>query len=173
MKYDSAGVLHMAIAVSGYGTADGLYALDWNGTSWSQPVRISQGADGKKSIEIPALVVSSGNRVNVAFEEDFHRIWYTSQAADAPLLASRAVPTPPVSLAPTSSVLKPVPVSDLPGLVVRPTPTPRTTAASQEAQPASTPIETTSGPLLPLLTAFLSGLVLFGVIAIVRARALE
>jgi hypothetical protein len=60
--------------------------------NWTEPVLISEGAVGKKSVEYPWLGASVGNQLNVVYEDDFQRVWYTSHLTDAPALASKKIP---------------------------------------------------------------------------------
>jgi hypothetical protein len=98
MAYDSAGVLHITPSASGP-AKNGIYHLTWNGQSWSPPTFISKGAVGKSSVEEPAMAISRGNQIHVVYEDDFERIWYTSQLASAPQALPEALPPVPVATA--------------------------------------------------------------------------
>jgi hypothetical protein len=147
---DSAGGLHLATAVEG-----GIYYLAWDGTRWSQPVRISQGAIGKRSIEQPVITLSEGNRLHVVWEDDFERIWYTTRVVDAPTLPIGAIPP-----APTKGQIPPQPIDS---------------AAPPSTMPRVIPeigagdFSTSAEPAVPLLAGIIPSLIVIGAIALSRA----
>ncbi len=109
MVVDSKGMLHVVTAVnSRHGKTEDVYHLTWDGTTWSPPQYLSTNAVGRRSIELPSLALSEGNRLHVVYEDDFNRIWYTSQVADAPALPAQALPTP--TPLPTATPLASTPV---------------------------------------------------------------
>jgi len=94
MDFDSAGTLHLITSVDVQTeTVSAIYHLAWNGKDWSEPELISRGAVGKKSVEYPWLGASVGNQLNVVYEDDFQRVWYTSRLTDARVIVSKPIPT--------------------------------------------------------------------------------
>lgn len=96
MTVDSAGVIHLVTSVDRpRGETMAVYHLAWNGTSWSDPVLVSGGAIGFRSVELPWITVSDGNHLHVVYEDDFQRIWYTTRSVSAPPLPSGELPAAP------------------------------------------------------------------------------
>jgi hypothetical protein len=93
MAADSAGVVHLVTAVDRpLGESMAVYHMAWNGTTWSEPVLVSVGAIGFRSVELPWIVVTNGNRLHVVYEDDFQRIWHTSRAVPAPPIPPLPIP---------------------------------------------------------------------------------
>jgi len=95
MAVDSALALHVVTSVAGQeGRTEDVYHLVRRAGAWSEPRRISQGAIGKQSVELPALAVSEGNHLHAVYEDDFERVWYTECTTDAAAVPARPVATP-------------------------------------------------------------------------------
>lgn len=165
MAYDSSGLLHIAPSASGP-SKNGIYHLTWDGQSWSQPTFISRGALGRKSVELPAMAISRGNQIHIAYEDDFERIWYTSQLANAPQTVPRALPAaPPVAPAPSLTTPPPPPPT-------QPTPVPVALAPSDAPTSATTRVDTSSDLNGVFLSAAAPVVLIIGAIAIQRIRRL-
>lgn len=110
LSFDSAGALHVVTSVDlprpegQQGPVQAVYHLSWDGATWSAPTLISNGVVGKWSVEHPWIAISEGNRLQVVWEDDFQRIWYTSGRSPAPALSVQAVPAPPARVQPTRPV---------------------------------------------------------------------
>jgi hypothetical protein len=133
MATDSAGVVHLVTSVDRpRGETMAVYYLAWNGANWTDPVLVSNGAIGLRSVELPWLAVSNGNQLHVVYEDDFQRIWYTTRSVSAPPIAAQPIPTPErtgagASLAslvtPTAIPATPPPdLSELPAIAEPPVP---------------------------------------------------
>jgi outer membrane protein assembly factor BamB len=95
MAADSSGVIHLVTSVDRpRGETMAVYHLAWNGTSWSDPVLVSLGAIGFRSVELPWITTSNGNQLHVVYEDDFQRIWYTTRSVSALPIPSNPIPTP-------------------------------------------------------------------------------
>jgi hypothetical protein len=95
MVADSAGVVHLVTAVDRpRGESMAVYYLAWNGVAWSDPVVVSVGAIGARSVELPWLTISNGNQLHLVYEDDFQRMWYTTRSVPAPPLPTRPIPAP-------------------------------------------------------------------------------
>jgi hypothetical protein len=95
MTVDSARVLHLVTAVDRpRGESMAVYYMAWNGTSWSDPVLVSTGAIGFRSVELPWITTSNGNQLHVDYEDDFRRIWYTTRSVSALPIPARPIPAP-------------------------------------------------------------------------------
>lgn len=137
MAADSAGVIHLVTSVDRpRNESMAVYHLAWNGTAWSDPVLVSTGAIGFRSVELPWIVVSNGNQLHVVYEDDFQRIWHTTRSVSAlPIPASELLPPPQTQAdatrepAGTQTVFVATPRPDLSGLpeIVDPTVSPRET----------------------------------------------
>lgn len=163
MAFDSLGRLQIAFTGGG-----GTRVATSDGARWTTPILVSQGSVGRTSVESPTLTISQGNQLHVAWEDDFERIWYTSRLTDAPSIPVQAIPPPPI--VPVRAPATPVPVSALPGLVVRPTATPRSTPVDASIAPPVEIVQTRSGPMWPLLGAGLISVLLLAVVVAVRLR---
>jgi hypothetical protein len=96
MAADSSGVIHLLTSVDRpRGESMAIYHLAWNGTSWSDPVLVSTGAIGFRSVELPWLTVSEGNHLHAVYEDDFQRIWYTTRSVPAPPIPVGDLPAVP------------------------------------------------------------------------------
>jgi len=82
---DATGTLHMVSATGG-----GDYYFQWQDGTWSDPLLISPGLDGRgvtgesSSLEQPSIDINEGDQLHVVFHDGFERIWYTSALIDAP-----------------------------------------------------------------------------------------
>lgn len=95
MAFDSGGVLHLITSVDGQKSSlQEIYHLMWNGQNWTEPVFISEGTVGNDVLGQPWISISNGNQLNVDYQGDYKRVWYTSQLTDAPALAAKPIPTP-------------------------------------------------------------------------------
>lgn len=95
IAFDNSGALHLITSVDGQkSNAQEIYHLMWNGKNWSEPVFMSEGAVGDESLAQPWITISHGNQVNVSYQDNYKRIWYTSRMTDAPALVSKPIPTP-------------------------------------------------------------------------------
>lgn len=160
---DATGALHM-ITTSNRGNN----YLKWLGGSWSRPVLISPGLDGKgvtgtnSSLEQPAIALSVGNELHVVFHDGFQRIWYTTSLIDAPY---QAPATPQVAPTPQAT-----PASA--GLVATAGPTVRTASTETQTPPLAlaNQVATSTSALSPLLIGVLPAALLIGVSVIVIGR---
>ncbi|MGE3269585.1 MAG: sialidase family protein [Chloroflexota bacterium] len=123
MATDSAGMVHLVTAVDRpRGESMAVYYLTWNGMTWSDPVLVSMGALGLRSVELPWIVVSNGNQLHVVYEDDFQRIWYTTRTVSAPQIPAQPLPTPALTGAAAREAeasptpIPPTPLPDLSGL---------------------------------------------------------
>ncbi len=92
LAIDGNNVLHLVTSVNGQeGKTEDVYYLVWNGEAWSDPVLLSTGTVGEKSVELPWMVVSNGDRLHVVYEDDFERIWYTSRMTNADATQTRMI----------------------------------------------------------------------------------
>jgi hypothetical protein len=113
---DAAGNIHLAMV--GRLNEDrrdlSVMHLEWNGSSWSDPIPIVTYDNGDVP-EWPRIVVGLGNQLHVAwytrdrrnvfasdsFTADF-RVWYSRGVADAPAIPPVAYPTPAPAALPTA-----------------------------------------------------------------------
>jgi hypothetical protein len=94
MTTDSSGVIHLVTSVDRpRGESMAVYHLAWNGTTWTDPVLVSSGAIGFRSVELPWIVSVNGNQLHVVYEDDFQRIWYTTRSVSALPIPPRPIPT--------------------------------------------------------------------------------
>jgi hypothetical protein len=94
MARDSSGVIHLVTSVDRpRGESMAVYHLAWNGTTWTDPVLVSSGAIGFRSVELPWIVSVNGNQLHVVYEDDFQRIWYTTRSVSALPIPPRPIPT--------------------------------------------------------------------------------
>lgn len=157
LALDSSGGLHLVTSVDrqrDVPSGGGIYHLEWHGARWTDPVYLSKGAVGTRSLEQPAIAVSEGNRLHVTYEEDFRRIWYTTRLLDAPTLPALAVPPPP---APTR-------------VAVEPTATPLKASGAARSVPSAGAADFQRGiePTMLLLIGLIPSLSVIGVIALFR-----
>lgn len=157
MAFDSAGALHMATSVNGQqGKTEDVYHLTWNGKSWSDPVLLSNGTIGKRSVELPWLAVGSGNQLHVVYEDDFQRIWYTQRIINAPAAPKQAVPTP---LFTPTHVPKPTATS---------APTARRNPTALPTVLSDAPVPTLGEPMNPLLAGVVPALLIVVLVILFR-----
>jgi hypothetical protein len=163
MAYDSSGVLHIAPSATG-ASKNGIYHLTWDGRSWSQPTFVSKGAVGRSSVELPAMAVSRGNQIHIVYEDDFERIWYTSQLSNAPQVIARPVPAPPLEA--------PVPSPSVAATATpRPTPTPLPAYVPAMEQDSAEPqLDTSSDLRRVFLTAAAPVVLILGGLIVQRLR---
>lgn len=98
MAFDSSGVLHLITSEDGQKSSlQEIYHLMWNGKNWTEPAFISEGTFGDDALAQPWISISNGNQLNVSYQGDYKRVWYTSQLTGAPALAPKPIPTPVAS----------------------------------------------------------------------------
>lgn len=123
MTTDSSGVIHLVTSVDRpRGESMAVYYLAWNGTAWTDPVLVSTGAIGFRSVELPWIVSTNGNQLHVVYEDDFQRIWYTTRSVSALPIPPRPIATliPEVDssrpLGDTQTAVSAAPPPDISGL---------------------------------------------------------
>ena len=171
MAFDSRGILHLALTAALDQKTAGIFTAYWDRHTWSPQTLVSHGSIGKESIEEPTLAISQGNQIHVAWEDDFQRIWYTSQLVDAPSVP--AAPLPPLPLEPADAITTPLPVVTQAVTVVVPTSTPLPADAAASTASPSEVVQTNSQPMPPLVAAGFISLLLIGAVAVIHLRRLR
>jgi hypothetical protein len=125
MATDSAGNIHLLVVGHLPGERElaavpGLYHLVWDGTDWSSPMPLFEGAGYP---EYPHLVIHQGNQLHATWfvratefdSPEPHTIWYASGQTNAPLILPTPTPSPsPTRPASTSTpTATPIPTATL------------------------------------------------------------
>jgi hypothetical protein len=158
---DSADTLHLVTSLEASNASNsGIFHVQWNGASWSQPIYLSTNVVGQSSVEQANIAITLGNLMHVVYEDDSQRIWYTAARSDAPGLPARTIPSPQVRATPTpvsAGTLEPTPAA------VTATASPTTTTNDI---PSASGID--SGGVSPLLVAAAASILMLGGLLVSR-----